>query len=839
MLEFLLWYVTLTLLGLVTFPLTFYLLPGLPDRGYAFSRSLGLLVWGYVFWLLASLGVLRNNPGGLIFALFVLLVLSLWAATKIGVDGFLAWWERQRGAVLVAEMLFLAAFALMTFLRGANPDLASTEKPMELMFINSILRSPVFPPHDSWLAGYAISYYYFGYVMTAMLAMLTNVATPVAFSLMIATVFAFGALGAWGVAFNLLGSSVLRTRGVGVWGSDGEKEEDREIRGEGEGETIRNSHTIGNAFSALFAPLFVLIVSNVEGFLEVLHAKGIGWGNGQGTFWQWLNVKDLANPPSLTFGWPPPNRGWGWWWRASRIVNDVNFNGGELEIIDEFPFFSFLLGDLHPHVLAIPFAFLAMGLALNVFLSREDEEINLFGFRLRLGKITFALAALALGGLAFLNTWDFPIYLALFAGAYVLKRAGEEGWAWNRLADFAGLGAALGVAGVVLYLPFYIGFSSQAGGFLPNLLNPTRGAHLWVMFGTLFIPLFLYAIYQLQRGSGDLRRGMSLALGFTVLLFVFSLAFAGLASLTPAGQGGIELLGAPDAAAFLRESLTRRFTGFGGWATLLVLLGLTVAGLVQKNDSETETPPTGVRLDPGSFAVLMILVGTLLVLGPEFVYLRDQFGWRMNTVFKFYYQTWLLWGTAAGFGAAFLLQNVRGAARAGVGTAVVLSIAIGLFYPVLSVQTRTNHFQQAWTLDGTGNSYLSGEDAAAVEWLKSAPLGTLVEAASIQTYSGYARISGHSGMPSLLGWPGHEAQWRGGYGEQGSRLGDVEMIYRSGSWAETKELLEQYGVRYVYVGNLERSTYTVNEAKFRRFLTPVYEQGGVVIYEFVGGVSGQ
>jgi len=513
-------------------------------------------------------------------------------------------------------------------------------------------------------------------------------------------------------------------------------------------------------------------------------------------------------------------------------------------VIDEFPFFSFLLGDLHPHVLAIPFAFLAMGLALNLFLSRETDEdgINLFGFRLRLDKITFGVAALALGGLAFLNTWDFPIYLALFAGAYVLKRAGEAGWTWNRLADFAGLGATLGVAGVVLYLPFYIGFSSQAGGILPNLLNPTRGGQLWVMFGTLLIPLVLYVMYQLRTGSGNLRRGMSLALAFTVLLFVFSLAFAGLAALTPAGQGGIELLGAPDAAAFLQESLSRRLTGFGGWATLLVLLGLAVASLVRKDDSDT--PPTRVQAEPSSFVVLMILIGTLLVLGPEFVYLRDQFGTRMNTVFKFYYQTWLLWGTAAGFGAAFLLQNVRGAgarvlaARAGIGTAVVLSIAIGLFYPVLSIQTRTNNFQQAWTLDGTGNSYLSGEDVAAAEWLKSAPMGTLVEAVGGQ-YSAYGRISGHSGIPTLLGWPGHEAQWRGGYDEQGSRQGDVEKIYRSGSWAETKALLEAYNVRYVYVGNLERSTYAVNEAKFRRFLTPVYEQGSVVIYEYAGEVSGQ
>jgi uncharacterized membrane protein len=154
------------------------------------------------------------------------------------------------------------------------------------------------------------------------------------------------------------------------------------------------------------------------------------------------------------------------------------------------------------------------------------------------------------------------------------------------------------------------------------------------------------------------------------------------------------------------------------------------------------------------------------------------------------------------------------------------------------MQTRTNNFQQPWTLDGTGNSFLSGDDVAAVEWLKSAPMGILVEAASTHTYSEYSRISGHSGMPTVLGWPGHESQWRGGYEEQGSRLGDVETIYRSGSWAQTEALLQQYNVRYVVVGNLERNTYPVNEPKFRRFLTPVFEQGSVVIYEYVGGEQG-
>ena len=95
----------------------------------------------------------------------------------------------------MVEILFFLAFAFLAFVRAGNPEIVGTEKPMELAFINAILRSPTFPPHDPWLSGYAISYYYFGYVMTAMLAKATGTLGSVAFNLMLALVFALSAVG--------------------------------------------------------------------------------------------------------------------------------------------------------------------------------------------------------------------------------------------------------------------------------------------------------------------------------------------------------------------------------------------------------------------------------------------------------------------------------------------------------------------------------------------------------------------------------------------------------------------------------------------------------------------
>ena len=185
MLSFIAWYLTITLVGLLTFPLAFRLFPALADRGYSFSRALGLLLWGFVFWLATSFGLTRNEWGGVLFALLVIVGFSAWslAGRKVtgdeaeqpvnGLSSIVDWVKSNRAAVLTVEILFLLAFAFLAFVRANNPENTGTEKPMEMAFINAILRSPTFPPHDPWLSGYAISYYYFGYVLAAMLAKFT------------------------------------------------------------------------------------------------------------------------------------------------------------------------------------------------------------------------------------------------------------------------------------------------------------------------------------------------------------------------------------------------------------------------------------------------------------------------------------------------------------------------------------------------------------------------------------------------------------------------------------------------------------------------------------------
>ena len=824
MTAFLSWYFILIVLGWLTFPLVYHLLPALSDRGYTLARTAGLLIWGYIFWLFTSFGFSRNDLGGIVFALAILIALSAWSL--ITHYSSLITFLRQNVALLVTtEILFFITFAFLAFVRAANPELASTEKPMELMFINSILRSETFPPQDAWLSGYAISYYYFGYVLTAMLARLSDINGSTAHNLMTSLIFALGAIGSFGIVYNLLDRGRQTT-------DDG------------------NNHRPSSIVYGLLAPLFLLLVSNFEALLEVLHRRGLGWVRDPdtqawtGPFWTWLDMKELSQPPVEPLGWVP-NR-YLWWWRASRVIQDYDINGGFREAIDEFPFFSFLLGDLHPHVLAIPFGLLAVSVAMNIFLGGwKGSKVNVMGAQFHIAPTGFLFAALVLGGLAFLNTWDILVAAALIVFAFVLWRANEDGWSWSRLEDLFLLGLPLGILSLVLYFPFYLGFSSQAGGILPNFMYITRGMHLWVMWGTLLIPIFIFLLYVVTKRPlrPNWKLGFTIGLGTPLILFLLTIILGALALVVEKDFTNALLASYNmTVGQFFAATSLRRLTHIGSLITLLAVFIPAVAFVFSRNqeqetNNEENLASVSTDLIPQTsslpFLFLLLTLGTLLVLAPEFVYLRDQFGYRINTIFKFYYQAWILWSLVAAFGVGYLLQSLRGFAD--VATRIVIGVVIfcGLLYPVFGVMTKTNNFKPGfgYNLDDFARVQReNADDAAGIEFLLTQAEGVIAEAIG-GSYSYYGRIATYTGYPTVLGWPGHESQWRGGSELQGSRQEDINLLYSTVRWEEARTVIEKYNIRYIFIGNLERTSMRVSEEKFAMYLEPIFQQGSTSIYK--------
>ena len=155
-------------------------------------------------------------------------------------------------------------------------------------------------------------------------------------------------------------------------------------------------------------------------------------------------------------------------------------------------------------------------------------------------------------------------------------------------------------------------------------------------------------------------------------------------------------------------------------------------------------------------------------------------------------------------------------------------------YPLLAAHNKADGFQGAPTLDGT--DYMARfhpDDHAAIQWLNENVQGApaIVEATG-GSYSEYGRVSGQTGLPTVLGWGGHELQWRGNYDEPGKREPDIDKIYGSFDPKLTLTLLDNYGIRYVYVGSLERQEYPATAlSKFDQLLDVAYQNGQVTIYE--------
>ena len=507
MIDLIKWFVLFEILGWIIFPLTFMLFPAFVDKGYSISKIFGLLLWGYLYWLGNSFQIFENNLSGTLFAFFIMVVVCIMIIRKINFAILFDWCKQNIKIIVFFDSLFLIAFIGWAIVRAGNPEIVGTEKPMELAFITSIFRSPSFPPSDPWLSNYAISYYYFGYLMVTMIMRVCGTASGVAFNLTISAWFALIAVASSGILFNLL---FLRSHN---------SDEKRYIN--------------KLLLFSLLAPLLILIVSNGEGLLEMFHSRGIFWqmnSDGQMTssVWKWLDIKELTDPPPLPLDWIPGRVGGTWWWRASRVLQDYTLNGQSREIIDEFPFFSFLLGDIHPHVLSMPFVLLVIYFGFSVFLHQvnpvpEDTRLSFY-----LKKPQVWVASFILGGLLFINTWDFPIYFGLFVLMHLVRSFQSMGFTKSVIKSMFFYSVALGFLSILLYLPFLIGLSSQAGGFIPSLIFRTRGIHFLIMF----LPqLFLVSWFLISKNNEFLFKktfNLFFIIGVvtTILLFLFSLIYA-------------------------------------------------------------------------------------------------------------------------------------------------------------------------------------------------------------------------------------------------------------------------------------------------------------------------
>jgi uncharacterized membrane protein len=211
MTETLRWLVTVEVIGLISLPIVWILLPYLRDRGAGLAKPLGLILVGGSVWLASDIGLIPNSGWAYWFVTAIFAVVSVWILRGRR-HRFGRFVKKEWPALLAGELLFLLFFAVWAFIRSHQPDISGTEKPMELLMLNATTVSGSAPPTDPWLAGEAVAYYYFGYWILGGIGQMSGVVTSVGFNLSLALIAGMAASAAFSVAYGMILPGRLRDR---------------------------------------------------------------------------------------------------------------------------------------------------------------------------------------------------------------------------------------------------------------------------------------------------------------------------------------------------------------------------------------------------------------------------------------------------------------------------------------------------------------------------------------------------------------------------------------------------------------------------------------------------
>ncbi len=758
MLAVLVWLVTVQALAIAVLPLTCRVFRALPDRGYGFSKLIGLLLIGYLAWLSSMLGFTDFTRPPSTAIVLVVAVACWWIWGQECRVGLAARWR----IVLLLETAFLLALGAAILVRAYNGDIVGQEKFMDFALMNAFLSAPDLPAEDPWLAGFGMPYYHFGYLLLGLPAKLSGTPGPVTYNLAVALVFANAFLGVTSIVYGLLARAEPREPG----GVD----------------------TRALLFGFLGAAM-AMLMGNLEGVLELVAAAG--WGSG--SFWQAVGVKGLG----VGMGGATPPLDGAWWWRASRVIPNIQPDG-----ITEFPYFSYLLGDLHPHYTAIPLDLAIVALAVAPWLDRREAE----------SLPRTVVAAIVLGALIAANTWDVPTFFGLLLLAGALE-------AWRRSGSAADLRRRVAfvlappVLAPLAVAPYFVGYESQRLG-LGVVGERTPLASMLILFGpALIVTLALAGWMRLDKPNPLTPFPEGKGGPLELLPLPFREGGWGVRLAAGAALGALLLLQEP---TLVMLGLVGMALGWAGWPWLR-------AGSGWPSRREASA----------LFAWLLACVSVAVLVGVELFYVRDVFGTRMNTVFKLHYDAWVLLAIAGATALGLLWSSGRATWRRVTILLVALVLGPGLVYPLAATWTKSDHFQIEPTLDGA--RFLrrgSPSDLDAIEWLRANAGGRpiVIEAVG-PDYELYARVSTFSGLPTIVGWVGHELQWRGERPELIQRQRDVDAIYR----AETVEALsaraEPYHARFLVFGTLERSRYGPEaQQRLGRLLPIAFGRGGTTVY---------
>jgi uncharacterized membrane protein len=690
---FLRWWGVIFMLGLIFMPLANLLFFDFHDKGYLFSKTIGIALTGYVMWFMSSVHILKFTEISCIIAVTVGLafnIIILLQKKKYQPDLFFNFNKQNLRSVFSEELLFFVLFVIFTYIRCFKPEAYGTEKFMDYGFMTSMMRSDYMPPQDFWFSGTNLNYYYVGQYMATFLTKLSFVKVSDGYNLMLMMVGAFAVLLPYSLVYNVIGShntTQIKKKGWVM-----------QIGGLIAGAAVCLS---GN----MHYPLYKWLVPEIR--------KIIGMENTQGY----------------------------WFPDATRYIGynpDTND-----KTIHEFPSYSFVLGDLHAHVINILFVITVMGILFAWMRSRrnlnvQDKDIPVWK---EIFNPSMVIIGFFIGLFHMTNFWDFPIYYVV-SGAVILF---TNLLVYNYKVKAIWLTALEGIFIIAfsefLALPFRLNFHQIS----TNICIAEAHTPLYQLIILWGLPIFM------------------------VILFICFLAAKFNRELNKTPKSGSILSG------FMRSLST---------ADLFILtLGLCAIGLV---------------------------------LMPEVIYVEDIYNGdykRANTMFKLTYQAFIMFGICYGylFIRLWCFGETKKQKKIAI-TGLVLFLmslcyiqnAVNAWYGNIFDRSLYKGLDCAAFMDTT-----MPDDALATDWLNENVTGTpVVLEANGKSYTDYQRVSVITGLPTVLGWHTHEWLWKSDTAMLDEREADIEKIYTSDNEEEVRDLIEKYGIEYIYVGKLEKEKFT-------------------------------
>lgn len=817
---FLAWWLSLAIIGWLVWPLAARIFPD-GDSGYLLAKPLGLALSSLLLWTLSHLKILPFQRWAITLVLCVV-ALGAWLIK----DG----WRQVSGhfrdparlrRFAAGELLFGAALLVWTFARGLKPEIDGLEKFMDIGFMNTLWRTDHLPALDMWLSGGRINYYYFGQYVYTMIARLTDIRPEVSYNLGMASTFAFTFALAYAAVSQIIG--LLRRHQPGL-------------------------PAAAQPAGGILAAFLVSFGGNGHAFFYDLKGPGhalLGWLNKIG-----LVGGYTENP---------------FWFADSTRFIGYNPNTAD-KTIHEFPYYSFLVADLHAHVINLAFMLLLVALLVRLADDsrllwaaaecRSSQELNQASSdrewhraemrqvisRLRTTAanlpliIVIMLLAIAMMG----NFWDFAIYFAVTA--FVLFFVNRRGYGQIRPASIL----VFLIQCILILLPF-------------------------LLISQPFLAVLLFLLVLVVNHYLTLIFGDALTLTGAQMSWIFFLS---------------HLVALPFNSTFepISKKIALAVDHTPLWQLLIlwgphILAGLILLAAVILPFSRK----TRRQRNPADLvAVILVISGIGLILLPELIYVVDIYSGeykRANTMFKFTYQAFVLLSLAWSYAPVRLpailpakrsdwTRNRQWPARLG---SIILAILLLLpaWYPLLATRQWLGEIRQERYagLDGliqfaAKNSAqiagdVSGElaaDYAAIQWLNANVSGqpVILEAAG-ESYTDYCRISAFTGLPTVMGWETHEWLWRtsksspDAYGSVvWPRQEDVRQMYTTTDQVVRQDLLDQYRVSYIIIGDLERSKYAeelsdgtkhslVQEDLLRQLGTVVFAQDNLVILQLALG----